>query len=150
MRKDLFPALIFASVFVLLFTCQTGTSAEDLDTLRERAEQGDADAQHSLGFMYLEGRGVPRDDARAVAWYEKAAEQGNAKAQYNLGVMYGNGRGVPQDYARAHMWWNLAAALGDEGAMKYRDAIAKEMAPGQVASAQDAARACLARDYKGC
>ena len=114
MRKDLFPALIFASVFVLLFTCQTGTSAEDLDTLRERAEQGDADAQFGLGFMYEVGQGVP------------------------------------QDYARAHMWWNLAAALGHEDAMELRDLIAEAMAAGQVASAQDAARACLARYYKGC
>ena len=150
MKKDLFPALIFASVFVLLFTCQTGTSAEDLDTLRERAEQGDAGAQFKLGDMYALGWGVPQDDARAVAWYKKAAEQGDADAQVKLGAMYALGRGVPQDYARAHMWSNLAAALGDQGAMKFRDAIAKEMAPGQVASAQDAARACLARDYKGC
>ena len=150
MKKHLFPVLIFASVFVLLFTFQTGTSAEDLDTLRERAEQGDAIAQFNLGVMYDNGRGVTQDYARAIAWYKKAAEQGNASAQFNLGLMYAKGRGVPQDYVRAHMWWNLAAALGDEDAMEFRDDIAKKMAPGQVASAQDAARVCLARDYKGC
>ena len=108
MKKDLFPALIFASVFVLLFTCQTGTSAEDfdtlLDTLRERAEQGHADAQVSLGLMYLEGLGVPQDDARAAAWSKKAAEQGHADAQHNLGFMYLEGLGVPRDDARAVAW----------------------------------------------
>ena len=124
--------------------------AEAVAWYKKAAEQGHAVAQAGLGFMYADGQGVPQDYARAVAWYKKAAEQGDADAQTNLGVMYANGRGVPQDYARAHMWWNLAAALGYERAMEARDLIAKEMAPGQVASAQDAARACLARHYKGC
>src|SRR5205807_420797 len=46
---------------------------------------GDAKAQYGLGFMYREGRGVPRDDAEAVRWYRKAAEQGDAMAQHALG-----------------------------------------------------------------
>lgn len=29
---------------------------------RIRAEQGDANAQYTLGFMYYQGQGVPRDD----------------------------------------------------------------------------------------
>ena len=64
--------------------------------------------------------------------------------------MYANGRGVPQDDAKAHMWLNLAGALGNEDAMKFRDLIAQEMTSGQITGAQDAARVCLARDYKGC
>ena len=117
---------------------------------KKAAEQGDASAQFGLGFMYFNGWGVPQDYARAIAWYKKAAEQGDASAQFGLGLMYANGWGVPQDYAKAHMWLNLAAALGHESAMEARDFIAQEMAPGQIAGAQDAARACLARDYKGC
>ena len=31
--------------------------------------------------MYANGRGVPQDDAQAVAWYRKAADQGDADAQ---------------------------------------------------------------------
>jgi WD40 repeat protein len=46
---------------------------------RKAAEQGNADAQYSLGFMYENGRGVPRDDTAAASWYQKAAEQGNAR-----------------------------------------------------------------------
>ena len=42
------------------------------------AEQGDADAQNNLGFMYNNGRGVPQDDKTAVKWYTLAAEQGYA------------------------------------------------------------------------
>jgi len=53
--------------------------------MRPLADAGNAKAQNYLGLLYDNGYGVPRDDARAVAWYRKAAEQGNAAAQYNLG-----------------------------------------------------------------
>ena len=70
-------------------------SAQDnLDTVRQAAEQGDAAAQFSLGFMYHEGKGVLKDDAEAVRWYRLAAEQGIAAAQFNLGLMYSEGEGV--------------------------------------------------------
>ena len=61
------------------------------------AEQGDADAQFFLGFMYGDGQGVAPDDAEAVKWYRRAAEQDHADAQNNLGFMYERGRGVSQD-----------------------------------------------------
>ena len=46
--------------------------------LRRRAEQGDAEAQFSLGFRYGEGEGVPEDRQEALKWWRKAAEQGHA------------------------------------------------------------------------
>ncbi len=49
------------------------------------ADQGDADAQLNLGFMYDHGEGVPQNYAEAVRWYRMAADQGNAIAQHNLG-----------------------------------------------------------------
>ena len=52
------------------------------------AEQGDTDAQFSLGNRYRQGKGVPQDYKTAVKWYRLAAEQGYADAQGNLGVMY--------------------------------------------------------------
>ncbi|HCN07704.1 MAG TPA: hypothetical protein DIT01_07200, partial [Lentisphaeria bacterium] len=41
-------------------------AAEDLGTLRKKAEAGDAEAQVKLGLMYVKGDGVPQDDAEAV------------------------------------------------------------------------------------
>ena len=117
---------------------------------KKAAQQGLAEAQNNLGVMYNNGQGVPQDHATAVTWFTKAAEQGLAEAQFNLGNMYYKGRGVPQDHAKAHMWLNLAAALGNKGAMKNRDIIAKNMTPERIAKAQEAARACLARGYQGC
>jgi hypothetical protein len=74
------------------------------------AEQGHAEAQCQLGWMYDVGNGIPRDHAEAAKWYRKAAEQGNARAQYHLGVVYANGDGVALDYAEAYKWFSLANA----------------------------------------
>ena len=114
------------------------------------AEQGNADAQYNLGLMYDNGRGVPQDYATAAKWYTLAAEQGFALAQNNLGFMYGNGVGVPQDYVYAHMWFNIAASSGHKGASGNRDFVAEKMTPSQIEKAQDLARECVAKNYKGC
>ncbi len=76
------------------------------------AEQGDADAQYNLGFMYRNGEGVPQDYETALKWYRLAAEQGNTDAQFNLGLMYYLGQGGLPDYKTAAKWYRLAAEQG--------------------------------------
>ena len=153
---------------VLLLTLLVGTPAFSADfqkglgaynsgdyatALREwepLAEQGDVDAQFSLGAMYADGEGVPQDYKTAVKWYKLAAEQGDVDAQSNLGVMYSKGQGVPQDYVYAHMWLNIAASSGAKYAISGRDVISTRMTPSQLEKAQDLARECVAKNYKGC
>lgn len=89
-----------------------GDSAQAAFWYRKAAEQGHMDAQHFLGFMYANGKGVPPDGRQAVFWYRKAAEQGDADAKYNLGVMYRDGQRVPQDYSEAVSWFRGAAEQG--------------------------------------
>ena len=100
--------------------------------------------------MYRKGWGVPQDYEEAVKLFRLSAEQGYADAQNNLGFMYGNGYGILQDYVRAHMWYNIATSNGDENAPKNRDIVAEDMTPAQIEEAQDLARACVAKDCKGC
>ncbi len=45
---------------------------------------GHADASYRLGWMYANGRGVARDDARAAAWFPRAAEMGDEHARRML------------------------------------------------------------------
>ncbi len=59
---------------------------EEFEIIKEAAEQGDAEAQYSLGVCYAYGKGVEQDYKEAVKWYTAAAEQGHVKAQFNLGV----------------------------------------------------------------
>ncbi len=79
---------------------------------RKRADQGDAEAQYTLGAMYARGEGVPQDDTKSVKWHRKAADQGYAKGQFLLGLAYRDGLGVPQDYAEGMKWIRLAAEQG--------------------------------------
>ena len=104
------------------------------------AEQGDADAQFFLGFIYGDGQSAPHDDALAVKWYRRAAEQDHADAQNNLGFMYERGRGVSLDYVQAHVWYSRAAAQSNDTARKNRDIIAQDMTPAQIAEAENLAR----------
>jgi TPR repeat protein len=64
--------------------------------------------------------------------------------------MYYNGRGVLQDYVYAHMWWNIAASSGDKVASKNIETVAKQMTPSQLEKAQNLARECVRKKYKGC
>ena len=114
------------------------------------AEQGNAGAQYSLGYMYVDGLGVTQDYRTALKWFSLAAEQGNAGAQYSLGLMYYNGDGVLQDYVRAHMWSNISAANGFDGGAEFRDKAAKYLTTADISKAQEMARECVDRNYKGC
>ena len=56
-------------------------AAEDLTTLREKAEGGDAVSQFELGMRFFEGDGVAKDEAEAATWFRRAAKQGHAQAK---------------------------------------------------------------------
>jgi TPR repeat protein len=62
--------------------------------IERAAEQGNAEAQSTLGDMYSLGDGVPQNYTEAVKWYRKAAEQGHVPSQSNLGEMYFHGQGI--------------------------------------------------------
>lgn len=116
-----------------------------LDGVRCLADNGDAEAQVTLGIVYRDGSdGPPQDYAEAAAWFQRAADQGNPMAKFNLGQMYENGRGVPLDLVQAHMWYNLAATRFDSRthamtrslAFERRDAVEGRMTSAQVREAQ--------------
>ena len=91
--------------------------------LRSKAEEGDAEAQNKLGFMYEQGQGVRRNYAEAARLYRLAAAQGYAAAQNNLGFMYERGRRVRQDRAEAVRWYSMAAEQGNEAAQRNLDRL---------------------------
>ena len=74
---------IFIVALVAIFGCGPANAADD--ALTKRAEQGDANAQFYLGFMYDFGRGVPEDDAMAYAWHNVAAASGAETAKESRG-----------------------------------------------------------------
>lgn len=93
------------------------------------AKAGDAKSEASLGFMYYSGKGVRRNDQRALLWFRRAAEGGQPTAQFFLGLEYFYGRGVPRDLAQAYSWCDIALTNGYSDGLSCRDAVALHMSP---------------------
>ena len=133
-----------------LEAAKRGDFATALREWEPLAEQGDSDAQYSLGFMYANGLGVPQDYKTAVKWYTLAAEQGNDIAQLYLGLSYALGKGVIQDRFYAYMWLNISDPNEEGNGSEARDRLAQEMTAADISKAQNLARECVAKNYKGC
>jgi TPR repeat protein len=103
---------------------------------RLAADQGDPDAQCSLGVKLHEGLGVAQDDGEAMRWYGLAAEQGHGGALYNLGIMYERGQGVERDLVQARAWNLLAVKVGNENAAGQLEGLAGEMNFEQIAESE--------------
>ena len=93
--------------------------AGDLEDLTKKAKQGDAKAQHDLGLLYVEGKGIKKDLKLAFEWLSKSAEQGLSEAQCTFGYMYEIGEGIKQDSKLAVKWYILAAEQGNGVAQNY-------------------------------
>ena len=104
--------------------------------LEDAAAQNHAEAQYLLGDAYSNGRGVPQDHAWAARWYGKAALQGLAEAQYALGLARISGLGLPPDTAAGYGWLVLAARGGHEKAAEVGRAIAQNLVPDAVKTAE--------------
>ena len=77
------------------------------------ALQGDHDAQNTIGFMYLMGKGVKKDSDLALKFLKQAAEGGVAQAAHRIAVMYDQGQCyVDQDLDKAVQWYQRAADMG--------------------------------------
>jgi hypothetical protein len=48
------------------------------------------------------------------------------------------------------MWYNIAASSGNKVAAESRDIIAKRVSSSDISKAQDLARQCVKKKYKGC
>ena len=109
--------------------------ADALAVLRPLAEAGSARAQTRLGDAYIEGYGIPRDDAAAGRWYERAALQGDTGAQVKLASMYVNGNGVLRNNNLAYVWFGTAARLGLGSAKLEQEKLSALLQPAERAQA---------------
>ncbi len=92
---------------------QNGDYAGALKEFKPLAEEGNAQAQYHIGWMYREGQGVPQDEVQMAQWIRKSADQGHAEAQHYLGELYAHGIGVRENHAQAAHWFLKAAEQGD-------------------------------------
>jgi hypothetical protein len=71
--------------------------------VRAAANDGDARSATVLAVMYLQGRGVPKNDEQAFRWANIGGSRGDYLATAILSQMYAKGVGTPVDKAQAHM-----------------------------------------------
>jgi uncharacterized protein len=121
--------LLLAFTFLFLFSSTSLVAGDEFQDAKEAykkkdyemayklflplAEQGNAEAQNKLSFLYSVGKGAPHDTAEALKWNRLSAEQGYISAQIDLAVNYTVGIYVPVDHKKAEKWWRLAAEQGD-------------------------------------
>ena len=69
---------ILAAIACLFFTtaCFAATDEEFINSIRNKATQGDAAAQGSLGYLYETGDGVKQNYVMAKEWYKQACTNG--------------------------------------------------------------------------
>ncbi len=68
-----------------------GLALTALREWRPLAEQGNANAQFRLGFMYEKGLGVPQDYAQAHMWFDLAASKFSPGEDREFGFRCGHG-----------------------------------------------------------
>ncbi len=86
--------------------------AKALKILTPLAENGNSQAQVTIGIMYDFGQGVETNPVEAFKWYKLAAEQGIPIVQHDLGVKYFQGVGTEQNFLEAAKWWEMSANAG--------------------------------------
>ena len=91
--------------------------AAQIDSIRYKAEHGNAKYQYAYGVCYEKGWGVEQDAKEALAWYRKAAAQENGPAYNSIGNFYRMGTGVKADPKQALEWYQKGAQAKDAQAM---------------------------------
>ena len=85
------------------------------------AEQGGGEgkgacAKNMLGYIYLCGHGVDKDEVKALSLFMEAAEDGCSHAPDSVGECYENGYGAERNLTEALKWYQKGAAIGDDTA----------------------------------
>ena len=91
------------------------------------AEGGDPGALVRVGHYHRDGKhGFPRDQQRALAYYERAAARGSLDGLLEAAKAYRLGYGTPADAARAAELYEEAATIGSPKAKAWLGVLHEE------------------------
>ncbi len=107
--KSLVKHGLIIAMLMLLSACAGPTPFEEgmdnfhqqnyqaaFDKLYPLAEDGNADAEYAIGYMFYEGKLGAADKSLGVEWIRKAALQGNDLAEQALGIIYAQANFAPE------------------------------------------------------
>jgi TPR repeat protein len=101
----------------------------------------------NLSEMYFQGRGVAKDESRALAILRRGAMLGDPFSQAELARRLQAGDGVRGDSVEACAWYDLSARGGNESAKVGHDSICRSLSAAQM-SAASARAASFAAEIK--
>ena len=93
----------------------------NIEDVKIKAQQGDAEAQCTLGFCLLGSKYAEKDMQKALEWLHKSAEQECSDAQTILGIIYYSDsfKGVKQNKEEGKYWFQRASKNGCEYAKSW-------------------------------
>lgn len=101
----------------------------NVDSLRERAGKGEAEAQFALGNACLGGWETPQNHVDAFTWFRRAADQAHLEALCVVGEAYHVGRWLPKSDTEAIRYLRNAAELGHANGQFLMGMLLKNSAP---------------------
>lgn len=116
----------------------------------DEAARGVTLAQRRVAVMYLNGRGVARDESQATHWFSEAANGGDVESMYQFAVSLEKGRGIKKDQSSALRWYTRA---GDGGNAAAQYAVAQAYEKGRLGADKNRSQAlewyrkAAAQDY---
>ena len=98
-----------------IYKCPTNELLFDptasLDCFTKAADLGNDKAQYEMGMLYLHGKWVEKDEAKALEYFQLAANQNNPQAYHQLGYCYEYGYGTEVDLEHAAKMYHKGADL---------------------------------------
>jgi len=85
---------------------------QSFEWFKSKATSNDPDGLYNLGYCYLFGVGVKKDEKEGVKYISFSAERGYAFAQSLLAFCYQTGVVVDTDYSKAFRYYELSADQG--------------------------------------
>jgi TPR repeat protein len=82
-----------------------------------------------VALLYLDGKGIEANPAKAAYWLKQAAYKKLRPAQYELGKMYFDGNGVKQNNIRAYAWLDIALREQNDATPALLDSLINNMEP---------------------
>ncbi len=95
------------------------TNKVAFEWFQKAAEKDDIFAIYNLGTMYRDGRGVWKNEQKALEYLKRAAEMGHYAAMREMAFSLLEGTGVVKDYVEAHKW--LVKAADQDGPNKWSE-----------------------------
>ena len=107
-----------------------------IEYYKKGAELGDAACQNSLGCVYLDGRGVLKNEKRAFNLFMQAAKQDYPLAMRSLGYCYQYGYGCEDSMAQCVYWLEKYLEYVDDPEIRQKAMVFKSLADDEELSGE--------------